>query len=240
MMEMVRNRLKKHTYKIAFGVPFILLVASSLSLVRDKEEICIVPEDNRYVEVGETVTLQVIAEADEPINVIGATIAYPSTHIEVESLSRENSVIDLWSEEPEIQPNGLIHFSGGILAEEGFIGNGTVLTLITRPIKEGTATIDFTETTMLAHDGTGKDVVCGNAPIILSIRPKSYPSPDVNGDKRVNLYDFGIVSARLFMGYERPYDLNLDGKITISDIAVLIRNFREGSSLGSLAISWMT
>ena len=50
------------------------------------------------------------------------------------------------------------------------------------------------------------------------------PNPDVNGDKSVNLFDFGIVSARLFMVYERPYDLNLDGKITIADIGILIAN----------------
>lgn len=239
MIEMVRNRLKKHTYKIAFGIPAVLLLASSLSLMRDKEEVCIIPEDNRYVEVGETVTLHVTATADEPVNVIAATIAYPSEYIHIESISREHSIIDLWSEEPTVHDDGSIHFSGGIVSDEGFLGSGTVLTIITTPLKEGAASFAFTDKSMLAHDGTGMEVTCDTSPITLSIRPKTYPSPDVNGDKQVNLYDFGIVSAQLFMVYERAYDLNLDGKVTLSDVGILLKNIRGTDGLGSLAISWM-
>lgn len=238
MFEMVRHHLKKHTYKVAFGVPVILLLASSLALVRDGEEMCIIPGDNRYVEVGETVTLHVIANADEPVNVIGATITYPADMIEIVSISRENSIIDLWSEEPVVGEPGALHFSGGIISEKGFSGNGTVLTLVTKPLAPGNAAIEFSDTRMLAHDGTGMDVSCGDNPITLSIRPETYPSPDVNGDKHVNLFDFGIVSARLFMAYQRPYDLNLDGKIDIVDIGMILTNMRGTSRLGSLAISW--
>lgn len=239
MFEMIHHRLKKHSYKIALGVPMIFLLASSLTLVRDSEEMCIVPDDNRYVEVGETVTLHVIANADEPVNVISATITYPTDLITVEYVSRENSIVDLWSEEPSIEDgSGTVHFSGGIVSDDGFLGNGTVITLNTKPKAPGNATIEFADTKMLAHDGTGMEVACGSSPITLSIRPETYPSPDINGDKRVNLYDFGIVSARLFMAYQRPYDLNLDGKIDVGDIGVLLTNMKGTARLGSLAISW--
>jgi Dockerin type I domain len=237
MFAMVRHSLKKHKVKIAFGVPMIFLLASSLSFVRDTEEICIVPDDNRFVEVGETVTLHVLAQADEPVNVIGATIQTPLEYVEVTNISREDSLIDLWSEEPSVSSTGAIHFSGGIIRPEGFVGEGTILTLVVTPLKEGSATLTFEDTKMLAHDGTGMEVTCGENPITLSIRPASYPSPDVNGDKQVNLYDFGIVSTRYFMAYERMYDLNLDGKITFVDIGILLSNIKGTSKLGSLAIS---
>lgn len=216
----------------------VFLLASSLSLIRNSEEMCIVPADNRYVEVGEVVTLQVLADANEPVNVISATIVAPEDFIAFKEVSRENSIVDLWSEEPTISTPSTVHFSGGIVQDGGFTGTGVVLTLVIEPLQEGEASIYFEDTKMLAHDGTGMDVGCSNNPVVLSIRPKSHPSPDVNGDKYVNLFDFGIVSARLFMSYERSYDLNLDGKITIADIGVLISNFSSGTRLGSLAIMW--
>lgn len=236
MIEMVHHQLKKHTYKIAVGVPMVFLIASSLSLVRDTEEMCIVPTDNRYVEVGETVTLQVFADSDVPVNVIGATIVVPPESVTIKDVSRDNSIIDLWSEEPIVSGSSTVHFSGGIVQKSGFVGNGLVLTITVEPTQEGEARIYFEDTKMLAHDGTGMEITCSDNPIVLSVRPKSHPSPDVNGDKRVNLFDFGIVSARLFMVYEKSYDLNLDGKITIADIGVLITNIGSGSKLGSLAI----
>jgi len=224
ILTMVRHHIKTHRKKLALGIPMAFLLASSLSLVRNPDEMCLVPEDNRYVEVGETVTLFVTAEADEPVNVIGATIGYPTDLVSVESISRESSIIDLWTEEPYMDEADKIHFSGGVVSSTGFLGKGTVITVVFKPLKEGSAEIYFEETHMLAHDGTGLEVSCEQYPITLSIRPEEYPNPDVNGDKTVNLFDFGIVSARLFMVYERPYDLNLDGRITIADIGVLITN----------------
>lgn len=239
MLAMVRHSLKKHKYKIALGVPMIFLLASSLSLVRDSEEMCIVPDDNRFVEVGETVTLHVLANADTPINVIGGNIHIPSDYVSLDEIVLKDSIIDLWTEEPKLGDDQTLRFAGGVINESGFLGEGNVLTLVIHPTHEGEAVLTFTDTHMLAHDGTGLDVTCNNNPITLSIRPATYPTPDVNGDNRVNIFDLGIVSARLFMSYERPYDLNLDGLITISDIGVLITNLSGNSKLSSLALSWM-
>ena len=224
ILKMVRHHIKKHRVKLALGIPIAFLLASSLSFMRNPDEMCLVPEDNRFVEVGETVTLHVTAEADEPVNVVGAIIGYPHELVSVEDISRESSIIDLWTEEPYIDEENKIHFSGGIVSDTGFLGKGTIVSIVFKPTQEGTAEIYFEESKMLAHDGTGLEVTCDNYPITLSIRAEEYPNPDVNGDKSVNLFDFGIVSARLFMVYERPYDLNLDGKITIADIGVLISN----------------
>ena len=236
----VRHHLKKHQKKIVLTLPIVFLLASSLSLIRDPEEICLVSEDNRFVEVGENVTIQVVANADTAINVIGASITSSSELVAIESVSRENSIIDLWTQEPEILDDDTLSFSGGIVSDNGFTGKGTVLSFAVTPLKEGTATVNLEEVEMLAHDGTGMKVSCNNSPITLIIRPQKYPNPDVNGDKMVNLFDFGIVSARLFMTYERSYDLNLDGKITISDIVVIIANMNDEPGLGSsLAIGWM-
>lgn len=233
---MAQYRLRKNKYKILLGIPIVILLASSLSIVRDSEDMCIVTNDSRYVEVGEEVTLQIVANADKPINAVSGTVYVPDDLLTVKSISHENSIIDLWSEEPTINDSG-ITFSGGIISKDGFTGDGNILTITVSPKKEGSAKIYFENTKMLAHDGTGMNVGCINNPITLVIRPEKHPSPDVNGDKRVNVFDFGIVSARLFMTYRREYDLNLDGKITIADILILISNMSSGKELSSMVIS---
>jgi hypothetical protein len=235
---MLHTHLKRHRYKVVVGLPIIVLLASSLSFMRSPEEICIVPEDNRFVAVGETVTLHVIADTEKPINVIGATIVLPEESLSLESISREGSIIDLWSEEPVLTEDSRIHFSGGIINPSGFLGNGIVLTLVVRPRTEGHTTITFEEVHMLAHDGTGMEVACGNNPVTLSVRATEKPSPDLNEDNVVNIFDFGIISSRLFFTYKKEYDLNQDGKITLADIGIVISNMGTASKQGGLALLW--
>lgn len=235
---MIHHRLKKHTYKIALGVPMVILLASSLSISRDTQEVCLVPDDSRYVEVGEKVTLHITAQADTPINVIGATLLIPTEYVGLKEISRADSIIDLWSEEPVMKDDGTLHFSGGMIDTGGFIGNGRVLTLVVVPKKEGVVDIGFSETKMLAHDGTGSEIDCKSGPITLRVRPTSFPNPDVNNDRKVNVLDFGIVSARMFVAYERLYDLNLDGKINLADLGIVIANMYASGRLGSLALYW--
>ena len=224
----MRHQLRRHKYKLVVSVPMAVLLASSLSLIRDPEEMCLVPEDNTYVEVGETVTLHVLAQADEPINVIGARIVAPSELIRITSVRKDNSILDLWSEEPTVINGHEVYFSGGIVQQDGFSGSGVVITMTAQALAEGRAEIKFSEATMLAHDGTGRDIGCGNNPIVLSIRPPSHPSPDVNNDMAVNILDFGLVSSRLFWFYKRSYDLNLDGRITLSDLGIILTNLGGG------------
>ena len=221
---MIRHHLERHRYKVVVGVPIVVLLASSLSFIRSAEEVYIVPDDSRFVAVGETVTLHIMAEADEPVNVIGATVAVPADTLTITNVSREDSIIDLWSEEPTVDDEGRVHFSGGIVRPSGFLGSGMVLTLVVEPHSIGTATLTFDAVQMLAHDGTGMEVVSSTNPITLHIREADTPSPDVNGDNVVNIFDFGIVSSRLFRSYEETYDLNQDGKITLADIGIIISN----------------
>jgi hypothetical protein len=238
MFAMVTHHLKRHKYTIAVGVPVVLLVASSLSLVRSPEEMCLVPEDNRYVEVGETVTLHVMAHTDVPVNAVSGVLAVPGDLVEIESLSVHNSIIDLWTEEPSINDDTEVSFSGGIVNTNGFVGSGVVLSVQVRPTNVGKAEFVWNDVVMLAHDGRGTEVACSRNPIVLSIREAERPTPDVNGDKQVNIFDFGIVSSRLFLEYEAAYDLNMDGRITLADLAIVITNLVDESRLGSIAVLW--
>lgn len=207
------------------GLPMAVLLASSLALVRKPTEMSIVPNDNRFVAVGELVTLQVVAHAEEPINVIGASLKIPEESLTVESVSKENSIITLWSEEPAYT-NGAVHFSGGILSPSGFVGSGIVLTVQVRPQRIGDVQVLLEDVHMLAHDGTGSEVTSDISPITLVVRDAAQPSPDVNNDKQVNIFDLGLITANIFLHYEPLYDLNHDGKVSLADIVLIFQAIR--------------
>lgn len=240
MFAMIRHHLQRHTYKVAIGLPVVVLLASSLSFMRSTEQVCLVPEDNRYVEVGEEVILHVTAESDEPVNVLSGIIHVPTDMLTLEKVDIADSIITIWVEEPRItNTDGQIRFSGGIVDEDGFTGIGNIFSVTVRPKNTGTAIINFDEGTMLAHDGTGREVACTRGPITLSVRPASFSSPDVNNDGQVNIFDFSIVTTRIFMPYNPRYDLNSDGRVTFTDAGIVISNMGTSGALSGLAIfSW--
>jgi hypothetical protein len=86
----------------------------------------------------------------------------------------------------------------------------------------GKVTLAFDETSMLAHDGTGKEVDCTKGPITLHVRSADTQSPDVNADGVVNIFDFSIVSGQMFLPYTAHYDLNTDGRVDLSDVQIII------------------
>ncbi len=237
MFRMVTHQLLRHRYTLAVGLPVIVLLATSLSFIRSPYDVYLVPEDGRFVAVGEQVTLQVNLASKQPINVVSGTIAVPMDKFVVERIAYDGSIIDLWAEEPVLK-DGELRFAGGVVSPTGFTGSGTLFTLTLRPLEQGKASVLWGEAHVLAHDGQGTELTSKKSPIILSVREASAPSPDINGDAQVNLIDFGIVSSRLFLAYEAQYDLDQDGKITLADLAIIISNMADSTRLGGLVLFW--
>lgn len=220
----MRHVIRRHRYKLAFGLPMMLLLASTLSFLRTGEELVLAPEAGTHLAVGEQAVIHVIADSDTPINAIGGTIALPP-HVRLLEVTTQQSLIDLWTTKPSIDEAATsISFAGGIVDQGGFVGNGIIFTFTVEALEEGEAPIVFDDAQMLAHDGRGTDVLSDTYELTFAVRGADFPPPDVNGDNKVTITDFGIVSARLFGKYESRYDLNNDGKITIGDLMIVLHN----------------
>lgn len=228
----------RHTYKLAVGLPVLILVASTLSLMRSDQAIGLVCEDTRYVEEGAYFALDVVAESASPINAVSGTVHYPTNFVSFVESGTDDTIIDLWTETPATTTEGSLKFSGGIVAPAGFSGEGSVIHMTFKALKVGTARFSIEDGHMLAHDGAGTEVLSAVRPITVIVRRAGTPSPDVNSDARVTLVDVGIVSARLFGSYETRYDLNRDGKITLADLSIIFAQFVNGSRLGSLVLAY--
>lgn len=238
---MTLRYIERYRYHFVAGLPIVALLASSLSFSQDPgEDLCITAQNSRYVTVGEQAIVRVIANADEPINTVSGTIRIPAPLLEVGAVTPTPSILDLWAEAPTVAENGaLLRFSGGTTRPGGFTGTGTVITFTVTPLTPGEATIRFEEAHMFAHNGTGQEVSCAMGPMTFFVRDAARPSPDVNDDARVDIFDLGTLSARMFLAYDRRYDLNTDGKVGIDDLVLALRYVRSGNgALASLTLFW--
>jgi len=118
---------------------------------------------------GEEVRIEVVVNSEVSINAISADIVFTNNILYLSSIERDSSVIDLWVKEP-IYSNGIgsINFEGVIL--DGHIGESrNVITLVFSAKKAGNAILQFSKASVLANDGTGKDLLTSKGVINLKI-----------------------------------------------------------------------
>jgi len=110
---------------------------------------------------GSNITIDVkVKSPDEPINAVSGSLSFPSDLLQIVSISRDDSILNIWTHDPNISRNK-ISFEGVIL-NPGYIGQGGSIFHITFQAKKiGTATIYFNEGSILANDGLGTNIING-------------------------------------------------------------------------------
>ena len=215
-------------------IVFTLVASSIVALNNGSTTLSMDPQGPKELVVGTTTQIDIVVRTSEPINALSATVAFPPELIEVVSVSKEHSFMDLWTEDTEIRERaGEVHFSGGTTRRGGITGNNTALTLVLKAKKPGSAEIYFKDAKVLASDGSGTALESGlrsftylipNSDNTLppvpiagggSVIAQLTQDPDLNGDGKINIVDATILSLKLFGPYNPRYDLNGDGRVQI-------------------------
>ncbi|MBX4215999.1 hypothetical protein KW797_03545 [Candidatus Parcubacteria bacterium] len=133
---------------------------------------------------GATFPLRVrVSSTDEAMNAVSGTVVFPEDLLEVVSLSKADSIISLWVQEPSYSnANGTVNFEG-IVLNPGFTGSaGRILTIQFRAKARGQANINFTSSSVLANDGKGTNILTttGNSQITVGagVPVESAPSTE--------------------------------------------------------------
>ncbi|MGC8881177.1 MAG: cohesin domain-containing protein, partial [Minisyncoccia bacterium] len=131
--------------------------------------------------VGQTFTVTVyVSSTDQAMNATSGMIAFPADKLQVISLSKIGSIINLWVQEPSFSnDNGTINFEGVVL-NPGFQGiNGKVITITFKVKTIGTASLSFDSSTVLANDGQGTNILTniGKANYVLENPPRTPIAP---------------------------------------------------------------
>ena len=136
-----------------------------------------------FYAVGFTMTVHVyVSSADQAMNAASGVVSFSPGTIEIVSVSKANSIMNLWVQEPTFSnANGTLDFEG-IALNPGFTGSqGTILSITFRAKSIGQARVSFLSGTILANDGIGTNILVGmgsaNFSVTGMVQTKEIPTP---------------------------------------------------------------
>ena len=230
----VASRTIRYMFPAVLGT-LLLLSASTITGV-DQSYVFLSP-DNRTIEVGELITLEVGVSAHTPINAVDIKVNFPADKVEVFSIDRGKSVLTLWTEEPIISSNS-VQFIGGTF-RRGFIGKHTIASIKFRAKQSGQYEIGATDITFVAGDGTGNKVTVSansaNKTMLFNFDENTSDEEiriavaagvvtDLNGDGKVTLEDISMFMA-IWNNRSQVLDFNNDGRMTFKDFSIILADF---------------
>lgn len=131
--------------------------------------------------VGKTFKVDIVVNNNlDAINAVSALLSFPKDALEVLSLSKSNSFITLWAEEPNFSNNSGTVSLEGVALNPGFNkATGNVLSVTFKAKQAGNVSVAVKEGSVLANDGNATDVLktTGSALIYINeveaVEPKS-------------------------------------------------------------------
>ncbi|MDP3957902.1 MAG: hypothetical protein Q8Q36_00355 [bacterium] len=136
--------------------------------------------------VGQTFPVRVrVSSTGEAMNAASGVIIFPEELLEVVSVSKTDSIISLWVQEPSFSNgNGTVNFEG-IVLNPGFVGTaGRVITVQFRAKSVGRAVLSFSSAAALANDGKGTNILTntGTAAITIGVVSEEAATPPSGGE----------------------------------------------------------
>ncbi len=170
---------------------FISLIFASFSVLSKTTQAASLyfsPPGGSY-SVGQKFTVSIyVSTPDQPMNAVSASLSFPSNLLEVISLSKNDSIITYWVQEPSFSNvNGTINLEG-IVLNPGYQGaSGKVISITFKAKAVGTASLLFTSSSVLANDGLGTNILNNTSSASINIlgyssenKPLQAETPSVN------------------------------------------------------------
>ncbi len=228
------------TVRYAFSFLFVFAAIASIAAVSSSKGsyVKVVPSAN-MVEVGTQFTLEVYVFADAPINAVDLSVLYPEAQVEVLGIDKGESVITLWTEEPNVK-DGAVILRGGTY-KRGFVGEHKIATINLKAKTAGSAQFLAGTVNLLAGDGKGTSIkadtsrakittnvyAAGQKPagnMTLEGEVSFLVITDIDGDGAVTLTDISSFMAN-WTSQERKFDFNNDGQMTFRDFSIILFDY---------------
>ena len=121
-----------------------------------------------------------VGSLDKSMNAVAATVVFPTDKLQVVSVSKSNSIIDFWAQEPSFSnTGGTVKFEGVILPPGFQGGNGRLLTISFKGKALGVADVKVTGAQVLANDGVGTPIASSVTGAVFTIKAAETPPPQV-------------------------------------------------------------
>lgn len=133
-------------------------------------------------EVGENIPVKIILNSpSQATNAVSGVISFSAGFLQVSSLSKVNSVVNMWVQEPSYyNSDGQVNFEG-VTLNPGFTGQaGTILTVNFKAKTSGQTKISFSNGSILANDGEGTNILKKLGQVSFNVIPATIKKIEVN------------------------------------------------------------
>lgn len=160
-------------FKILCFLTLFLVFAFSFTSIAEAAILKLVSPNNK-LSLGQEMKVNLIIDTEnEQINAIGGKIIFSSEIFGVTEIKDGNSIINLWTERPEVDENGAITFSG-IIPGGVNMQNGLLFSVVLKAKKEGTGALAIQNAEVLKNDGLGTPAKVGIFNFQFSISPPDW------------------------------------------------------------------
>lgn len=181
--------MRAHSHRAALPAPrvgrnlhrSILAAVLALSLllapIAQAATLTLSPSSGTYT-VGERISVRVRATTDQPMNAVSSSLTFDTGALSLEGISKTGSFLGFWVVDPKFSNSAGTAEMEGVTVGTGATGAQTVATLTFRAKAPGTASVRFGSGSVLAHDGSGTELLAGTAGATFTIVPKKdEPAP---------------------------------------------------------------
>ncbi len=233
----IESRRSKKTTTVKYMFPLFigLFAVLGASVISGSDSYIRLESTQTAVMEGERFSINIYAFASTPVNAIDLTITFATDMVEIVSVDKGQSVLNIWTQEPKIE-NGKITLAGGTF-RRGFVGEHLVATIKAKAKSNGTTEFTVNGAQLLAGDGKGTpvSVTTSNAssktsfyiynqnedPDVISAKLGISIVADIDGDGKVTLRDISkFLSA--WNIHDKTYDFNKDGKMNFIDFSIIL------------------
>ena len=140
--------------------------------------------------IGSTFSVKVMVDSDgEPINVGDGVLNFDSNMLEVEKISKVNSIFNTWVIEPSFDNAiGKIEFQGGT-AEEFVGADGNIISITFKALANAEVSVSFSSGAVLASDGKATNLLTAMQGGSYSLEPESILPPSKRGEEPLLIFD---------------------------------------------------
>lgn len=153
------------------------------------------PERGTYT-IGQTFQVQVFADSGGSlINAAEGDLSFDSSALEVQGISTEGSILQMWSSEPEFSNDaGTVHFAGW--TKNNFRGvNGLLITITFKAMRNMVGNARLVAGAILAADGKESNIITSMRSGVFTIAPDEQTAAPASTDSGATSPD--AVQARL-------------------------------------------
>jgi len=144
----------------AYKIILLFLVFCAWPLVANAATLYFSPSSGSHL-VGTTFPIRIyVSSADQAMNAASGVVSFPTDTLAVTSVSKDESIFNLWVQEPSFSNSDGTATFEGIVLNPGFTGsNGKIITIHFRAKAPGVASVSFSSGSVLANDGKGTNIL---------------------------------------------------------------------------------